>query len=73
MQAHVGDFLIIASNHLEGPARVGLIQEVHGEGGAPPYQVRWEDDERTTLVFPGPDAHIEHRGDSAAASGAHGH
>jgi len=49
MQAHVGDFLIIASNHLEGPARIGLIVEVHGEGGAPPYQVRWEDDERTTL------------------------
>lgn len=61
MQASVGDFLIIASRHLDGPSRVGMIQEVHGEDGAPPYVVKWEDDERTTIVFPGPDAHVEHR------------
>ncbi|HEV7185641.1 MAG: DUF1918 domain-containing protein [Actinomycetales bacterium] len=61
MQATVGDFLRIESSHLGGPPRIGIIQEVHGEDGAPPYLVRWEDDERTTLVYPGPDAHVEHQ------------
>ncbi|WP_374010369.1 DUF1918 domain-containing protein [Leifsonia sp. LS-T14] len=61
MQARTGDFLVISSNHLDEPARVGYIEEVHGADGAPPYVVRWEDDGRTTTVFPGPDAHIEHR------------
>jgi hypothetical protein len=60
MQAAVGDLLIISSPHVDGPSRIGVIQEVHGEGGAPPYVVKWEEDERTTLVFPGPDAHVEH-------------
>ncbi|MGH1525620.1 DUF1918 domain-containing protein [Leifsonia sp. L25] len=62
MQAHAGDFLVIASSRLEEPARVGYIEEVHGENGAPPYVVKWEEDGRTTIVFPGSDAHIEHRG-----------
>ena len=29
-------------------------------GGGPPYLVRWSDDGRETLFFPGPDAHISH-------------
>ena len=60
MQAAVGDLLIISSQHVDGPSRIGVIQEVRGEDGAPPYVVKWEDDERTTFVFPGPDAHVEH-------------
>ncbi|MFB8148133.1 DUF1918 domain-containing protein [Microbacterium sp. NPDC056003] len=62
MRANPGDFLIIASSHLEQPPRVGFIEEVHGEDGSPPYTVKWEEDGRTTLVFPGVDAHIEHPG-----------
>lgn len=57
MHATVGDFLVIASRHVGEASRVGLILEVHGDDWAPPYVVKWEDDERTTLVFPGPDAH----------------
>ena len=75
MQAKAGDFLIIASNHLEEPPRVGYIEEVHGEDGAPPYVVKWEEDGRTTIVFPGSDAHIDHRGSatpSASESATHG-
>jgi hypothetical protein len=68
MQAKAGDFLVIASNQLEKPPRVGYIQEVHGEDGAPPYVVRWEEDGRTTIVFPGSDAHIEQRGRDTAAA-----
>lgn len=65
MNANPGDVLVVASHHTDGPARIGVIQEVHGEAGAPPYVVRWEHEEETTLVFPGPDAHIE-RHDAAA-------
>lgn len=61
MRASVGEFLVIASRHVDEHARVGVILEVHGEDGAPPYVVKWEDDETTTMVFPGPDAHAEKR------------
>ncbi len=36
------------------------ILEVHGDDGAPPYVVRWSDDGHEGLVFPGPDAFVEH-------------
>ena len=61
LKAEPGDFLVVASSHLEQPPRIGFIQEVHGEDGAPPYVVKWEEDGRTTTVFPGSDAHIERR------------
>ncbi|WP_158865765.1 DUF1918 domain-containing protein [Leifsonia sp. AG29] len=61
MQAVAGDFIVISSKHDDEPNRVGMIQEVHGEDGAPPYVVKWEDNGHTTTLFPGPDAHIEHR------------
>ncbi|WP_434318622.1 DUF1918 domain-containing protein [Leifsonia sp. P73] len=68
MQAKTGDFLVIASNHLEESPRVGIIEEVHGDDGAPPYVVKWEEDGRTTIVFPGSDAHIEQRGHDTAGA-----
>jgi hypothetical protein len=33
---------------------------VHGADGAPPYVVRWSDSGRESLVFPGPDAYVQH-------------
>jgi len=39
--------------------RAGEIVEVHGGAGEPPYLVRF-DDGHTSLVFPGPDAVVEH-------------
>jgi hypothetical protein len=72
VQGAVGDLLIISSQHLDGPSRIGVILEVHGKDGAPPYIVKWEDDERTTFVFPGSDAHIEHSTHSRAATKAAG-
>jgi hypothetical protein len=41
------------------PERTGEIVEVRGAGGEPPYMVRF-DDGHMSLVFPGPDAIIEH-------------
>jgi Domain of unknown function (DUF1918) len=59
MQAVVGDRLHVHANIMGNPERAGEIVEVRGAGGEPPYLVRF-DDGHTALVFPGPDAIIEH-------------
>ena len=58
MRAAVGDRVVVAATHLDEPVRDGEVLEVHGEGGAPPYLVRWSDTGHVTLFFPGPDAHV---------------
>lgn len=60
MYASVGDRLIIRSAHIDEPVRDGEIIEVHGVNGTPPYLVRWSDSGHEALVFPGPDAEIQH-------------
>jgi Domain of unknown function (DUF1918) len=65
MEAAVGDRLVIHSAHVDGQVRHGDILEVRGTSGAPPYVVRWSDSGHEGLVFPGPDATVEHQ--SAAA------
>jgi hypothetical protein len=60
MQAGIGDRLVIKGHHVGEPDRDGEIVAVHGEDGAPPYVVRWEDDGHEGLVFPGSDAVVEH-------------
>lgn len=59
MHAVVGDRLHVHGNVVGHPDRTGEIVEVRDAGGEPPYMVRF-DDGRTSLVFPGPDAVIEH-------------
>jgi hypothetical protein len=59
MQAAVGDWLHVHGNVVGHPERTGEIVEVRGTGGEPPYLVRFQDG-HTGLVFPGPDATIEH-------------
>lgn len=59
MHAKSGDWLVIKSAALDRPSRRGLITEVHGTDGAPPYVVRWTDNDHEAIVFPGPDAHVE--------------
>lgn len=60
MHATKGDRLVLQGNHVGDPLRAGEIVEVHGADGAPPYLVRWSDDGHESLMFPGPDAYIEH-------------
>jgi Domain of unknown function (DUF1918) len=57
MQAKVGDQIVVESNKVDEPRRVGDIIEIHGDDGAPPYVVRWSDGHEG-LTFPGPDAHV---------------
>lgn len=61
MIAQIGDRIILEGTHLGDPRRAGIVVGVTHEDGAPPYQVRWIDDGRTSLIFPGAEAHIEHR------------
>jgi Domain of unknown function (DUF1918) len=58
MQAAVGDRLHVRANAVGQPDKTGVIVEVHGVAGAPPYLVRY-DDGHTGLCFPGPDAVVE--------------
>ena len=59
MHANPGDWLVVNSATVDVPARRGVITEVHGADGAPPYVVRWDGHDNEAIVFPGPDAHIE--------------
>ncbi|MFI5719539.1 DUF1918 domain-containing protein [Nocardia sp. NPDC051750] len=58
MRAQVGDWLIVEGRALGGAVHRGLIEEVHGADGAPPYLVHWTDTETRALMFPGPDARV---------------
>ena len=57
MRADVGDQLVIESNRVDSPKKVGEILEVQGEDGAPPYVVRWADGHQA-VMYPGADAHV---------------
>jgi hypothetical protein len=65
MIATTGDRLVVQSQHLDGPVRDGEILEVRGENGAPPYVVRWSDTGHEALVYPGPDAYVDHVAEQA--------
>jgi len=66
MRAHLGDQLVVGSPATGGTRRDGEIVGLHHEDGTPPYDVRWSDTLDVTLVFPGPDAHINHLGHEPA-------
>jgi Domain of unknown function (DUF1918) len=71
MEAAVGDRLHVYGNVVGHPERTGEIVEVRGAGGQPPCLARC-DDGHTGLVFPGPDAIIEHprrKGKKGSAKG----
>jgi hypothetical protein len=58
MRAKPGDWLIVESRADNRHAREAEVLEVHGVNGAAPYLVRWLDDGREVLLFPGPDGQI---------------
>ena len=60
MHACTGDRLVVRSLHVDGPLRDGEILEVRGADGKPPYRVRWSDTGHEALVYPGPDAFVQH-------------
>jgi len=64
MFAKRGDRLVVRS-HVNLPGRDAEILEVSHPDGSPPYRVRWSDNGHEGLVFPGPDAYVEHFTDDA--------
>ena len=60
MKASVGDRVVVVSSRLDGKVRDGRVVEVRTGDGSPPYVVEWLDTHQQALVFPGPDAHVEH-------------
>ena len=63
MYAEKHDRLVLRNFRLAGPSRDGEILEVFHLDGSPPYRVRWSDDGRESLIFPGVDAYVVHDSD----------
>jgi hypothetical protein len=59
MLAMVGDRLHVRGHTVGQQDHTAEIIEVRGKDGAPPYLVRFPDGHES-LVFPGPDASVEH-------------
>lgn len=60
MRAVVGDEVVVRGRHVGDGDREGLIVEVRGADGAPPYLMRWRDGHESVLV-PSSDTVIEHK------------
>jgi hypothetical protein len=67
MRATVGDRLHVHGKTVGQRDLLGEITEVRGNGGQPPYVVRFEDG-HTGLVYPGPDAVVERDGQAQVTS-----
>lgn len=59
MRASAGDALVVRGHHVGDQDRQAVVLEVHGDDGAPPYVVRWEDGHES-VFFPSCDTVIEH-------------
>ncbi len=59
MKAQVGDELVVRGRHVGDPDRTGVIIEVRGEDGGPPYLVRWSDGHESSF-FPTTGTMAEH-------------
>ena len=64
MQANSGDQIVVHGRKVGDSERTGVIIDVRGADGAPPYIVRWDGDPGEHLIFPGSDAVITHAGKS---------
>lgn len=60
MQASPGDRLVIRGHRVGERERDGEVLEALGEGGSPPYVVRWSDDGHVSRIYPGSDAYVAH-------------
>jgi hypothetical protein len=59
MKARVGDELIVKGHHVGDADRRGVITEVRGANGGPPYLVRWGDGHESSF-FPSSGTVVEH-------------
>jgi Domain of unknown function (DUF1918) len=59
MRADVGDELVVRGRHVGDEDRKGVVVEVHGDHGGPPYLIRWEDGHQS-VFFPSADTLAGH-------------
>ncbi len=59
MKAQVGDELVVKGRHVGDHDREGVIIEVRGEAGGPPYLVRWSDGHESSF-YPASGTVAEH-------------
>jgi Domain of unknown function (DUF1918) len=59
MKAQVGDELVVKGLHVGDQDRKGVIVEVRGAEGGPPYLVRWSDGHESSF-FPSAGTVTEH-------------
>jgi Domain of unknown function (DUF1918) len=59
MKAQVGDELVVKGLRVGDHDRKGVIIEVHGEDGGPPYLVRWDDGHESSF-YPSAGTVAEH-------------
>ncbi len=69
MQGQAGDWLIVHSHNDGGHIRRAEIIGTHA-GGQPPFTVRWLDEDKESVVFPGPDAQVVAAGEEQQAQKA---
>ncbi len=60
MRAVAGDELLVRGRHVGNEDREGVIIEVRGADGAPPYLVRWKDG-HDSVFMPSSGVVVEHR------------
>lgn len=65
MQAGVGDRIVVRRHKVGEPDRAATVLEVRGDGGQPPYIVRWTDGHVGYLI-PGSDAFVEPASDTVS-------
>jgi hypothetical protein len=67
MQAQIGDQLSVHSRHIGEHDRLGVIREVRGPNGSPPYVVQWSDG-KEAVFFPSADCTVEHHASGSDAT-----
>ena len=67
MKATVGDFLVIKGTTVAMSDQRGVITEVRGGDGSPPYVVRWLSTDHIATVYPGADAVVVTASEQQAA------
>ncbi len=59
MHAEIGNSIVVRGRRVGDRNRRGVIVDIRGEAGRPPYLVRWDDEQGEHLYFPGADALID--------------
>jgi hypothetical protein len=58
MRAKKGNRIVVRGRKVGDSGRSGVIVDVRGSDGGPPYLVRWDNDAGEHLIYPGSDALI---------------